>query len=100
MTGDSLQKHLHRVGLCVRQTGTTAAAHWTEAESVCVFVLKIYTAALEYGAKSVSQRRRRSWYGLVNKVRVWLATWQSRLLLCFYHRTEGGASECVKELLP
>lgn len=33
-----LQKRLHREGLCVQQTGTAGADHWTEAERVDVFV--------------------------------------------------------------
>lgn len=80
-----LRKCLHRVGLCVQQTGTTEAEHWTEAEWVCLEFLNRYTAALELAAKRVLRHRRhRSWCSLVNKVRVWCTTWQLlQLYLCF-----------------
>lgn len=47
--------------LCVQQTGTTGADHWTEAE---------WVESLHGG--SGIRRHRRSWCSLVNKVRAWV----------------------------
>lgn len=95
-------KCLHRVGLCVQQIGQTRVVHWTEAEWVCVFVLNAWLAALVSAAKKVLQHCCRSRYSLVNKVRVWLATWQSDYsYLCFIAELKWTSKvSAEKALLP